>query len=102
MGTVEHPHQHFLVIDARQHNDHRGVVGDQIQVVFGEVKVDGLKSKWATPLSASICVPTIMEPQQQKLFHVFVPPPLNLTFNNFLSPHWKLYDGDMIKNCKEA
>lgn len=45
MGTVEHPHQHFLVIDARQHNDHRGVVGDQIQVVFGEVEVDGLKSK---------------------------------------------------------
>lgn len=85
MGAVEHPHQHFLVIDARQHNDHRGVDGDQIQVVFGEVEVDGLKSKWATPLSgpktASICVPTIMEPEQQKLFHFFVPPPLNLTFS---------------------
>lgn len=45
MGAVEHPNQGFLVIDARQHNDHRCVVNDQIQVVFGEVEVDCLKSK---------------------------------------------------------
>lgn len=44
VGTVEHPHQGLLVIDARQHNDHRCVVDDEIQVVFGEVKVDGLKA----------------------------------------------------------
>lgn len=45
MGAVEHPHQRFLVVDAGQHNDHRCVVNDQIQVVFGEVKVDCLKSQ---------------------------------------------------------
>lgn len=69
MGTVEHPHQRFLVIDAGQHNDHRGVVGDQIQVVFGQVEVDGLKSKHAAllsgPNSASIRVVTITESHQQ-------------------------------------
>lgn len=68
MGTVEHPHQRFLVINARQHNDHRGVVGDQIQVVFGQVEVDGLKSKHAAllsgPNSASICVVTMTKPHQ--------------------------------------
>lgn len=45
MGTVEHPHQGFLIIDARQHDDHRCVGNDQIQVVFGEVEVDCLKSQ---------------------------------------------------------
>lgn len=68
MGTVEHPHQRFLVVDARQQNDHRGVVGDQIQVVFGQVEVDGLKSKPAALLTgpnASIRVVAITESHQQ-------------------------------------
>ena len=45
VGTVVHPHQRFLVINARQHYDHRHVGNDQIQVAAGEAKVDGLKSK---------------------------------------------------------
>lgn len=43
MSTVEHAHQSLLVIDARERYDNRGVGDDQIQVVLGEVKVDGLK-----------------------------------------------------------
>lgn len=46
MGTVEHAHQRLLVIDAGEHYDHRRVGNDQIQVAFGEVKVDCLKSKF--------------------------------------------------------
>lgn len=44
MSTVEHAHQSLLVINARERYEDRGVGDDQIQVAFGEVKVDGLKS----------------------------------------------------------
>lgn len=40
MGTVEHAHQCLLVIDARERYNNGRVGGDQVQVVFGEVKVD--------------------------------------------------------------
>lgn len=46
MGTVEHPHQRLLVIDARERYDNRRIGDDQIQVALGEVKVDRLKSKF--------------------------------------------------------
>lgn len=46
VGTVEHPYQCLLVINAREHYDHRCVSNDQIQVASSEVKVDGLKSKY--------------------------------------------------------
>lgn len=45
MGAVVHSHQSLLVIDARQRYDNRRVGDDQIQVAFGEVKVDRLKAK---------------------------------------------------------
>lgn len=45
MGTVEHAHQRLLVVDAREHQDHRRVGNDQVQVVFCEVEVDCLQSK---------------------------------------------------------
>lgn len=45
MGAVVHAHQHLLVIDAGEHQDHRRVGNDQVQVVFGEVEVDCLESK---------------------------------------------------------
>lgn len=44
MGAVVHAHQRLLVIDAGEHQDHRRVGHDQVQVVLGEVKVDDLKS----------------------------------------------------------
>lgn len=44
MSTVEHAHQRLLFIDAREHYDDRCVGDDQVQVVFGEVKVDRLKA----------------------------------------------------------
>lgn len=46
MGTVEHSHQGLLIIDARERDDNGGVRDDQIQVVFGEVKVGCLKSQF--------------------------------------------------------
>lgn len=45
MGTVVHAHQHLLVIDAGQHQDHRRVGNNQVQVVLGKVKVDSLESE---------------------------------------------------------
>lgn len=45
MGAVVHAHQRLLVIDAGEHQDHRRVGHDQVQVVLGEVKVDDLKSE---------------------------------------------------------
>lgn len=51
MGTVVHAHQCPLVIDARDQYDNGHVSDDEIQVVFGEVKVDCLKSKFGVVLS---------------------------------------------------
>ena len=47
VGTVEHPHQSLLVVDAREHYDNWRVGDDQIQVLLGEVKVVRLKSESA-------------------------------------------------------
>ena len=44
IGTVVHAHQRLLVVQAREHDDDRGVGDDQVQVVLGEAKVDGLKT----------------------------------------------------------
>lgn len=44
MGAVVHAHQRLLVIDAGQHQDHRRVGDNQVQVVLGKIKVDCLKS----------------------------------------------------------
>lgn len=74
MGAVEHSHQRFLVVDAGQHNDHRCVGDDQIQVVFGEVKVDCLKLKGNNHPSGPKTHIFILKKQQ----HIFTP--LNLTF----------------------
>lgn len=46
VGTVEHSHQGLLIIDARERDDNGRVRDDQIQVVFGEVKVGCLKSQF--------------------------------------------------------
>lgn len=46
VGTVEHAHQGLLIIDARERDDNGRVRDDQIQVVFGEVKVGCLKSQF--------------------------------------------------------
>lgn len=43
MSTVEHSHQGFLVVNARKSDDDGSVGSDQVQVAFGEVKINGLK-----------------------------------------------------------